>query len=188
MCNLLVHLPVQRLRSMLHLTPVNVSWAEQSAQTPPHPRHSDPMIRQLLPSLLAATLPLEPVVLVKRVFLCEHSPCANPGVMISLSHLHPPNLVNSHSAFHLVHPINAIGSFPQRYLPGHPTFMKVLWIRTLNHLRHPSPYKPTATASQIGRGIMRGDLLYPVHRVRSGARPVLAHSSDVSHGARWCRA
>lgn len=97
MCNPLAPLLVLRLRSTLHLTPVNVSWAEQLAQIPLHPRHSGAMIHRRPLSLPAATLLLEPVVLVNRVFLCGHLLCANPGLM-SLPHQHPPNLVSSHSA------------------------------------------------------------------------------------------
>jgi len=114
--------------------------------------------------LPAATLPLEPVGLVKRVFLFEHSPCANLGLMMSLPHLHLPNL---------------------SHLPGKLTFMKILWIHILNHLRHLRFLRPTASASQIGHEIIQEGLHYPVHRVRSGARAVLAHSSDESHGVRW---
>jgi len=61
--------------------------------------------------------------------------------------------------------------------------MITLWIHILSHLRHPSLDKATTTASQIGRGIMLQDLHCPGHRVRTEARPALAPSNDVSHGA-----
>lgn len=183
MYNPLVPLLVQRRRSMLHLTPVNVSWAQQTAQIPLSPPHGEAVIHQLHPSLPAATLPSEPVELIK-VFLFEHLPSANPGPMMLLLHLHPPNLVNSHFAPFVLYSLFTVGSFPQRHLPGKPTFMKILWIHIVSHLRllrHPR-FNPTATESRCGHGIIREDLQYPVHRVRSGARAVLAHSDDVSHG------
>lgn len=126
MCNPLVPLLVQRLRSMLRLTLVNVSWAQQPAQIPLNPPHCETVIHQLRPSLPAATLPLEPVELVK-VFLFEHLPCANPGRVMLLLHLHPPNLVNSQSARFILYSLFTIGSFPQRhYLLEKPTSMKIL--------------------------------------------------------------
>lgn len=188
MYNLLVPLPVPRLRSMLHPMHVNVSWVQQPAQIPLNLPHCKAMIHQLLQLLRGPILLLESAV--KQVFLFGHLPFANPGLMTSLPHPHPPNLVNSHSSHFILYILLTIDSFPQRHLRENPTFMTILWIHIINHLRRPRSHKPTVTASQIGHGIMWEVLHqhYPVHQVRSGAHPVLAHSSDVSLGARSCRA
>lgn len=189
MYNLVVPLLVPRLRSTLYLTPVNVSWVQQPAQIPLNLPHCKAMIHQLLQLLRGPILLLESVGSVKQVFLFEHLPFASPGLMTSLPHPHPPNLVNSHSSHFILYILLTIDSFQQRHLRGNPTFMTILWIHILSHLRRPRFHKPTVTASQIGHGIMWAVLHqhYPVHQVRSGARPVLVHSSDVSLGARSCR-
>jgi hypothetical protein len=75
-----------------------------------------------------------------------------------------------------------IGSFLQEHLPTRQNSLKVSWIRTHSHPRHPDFHR-SMTASQIGRGTI--PLLHlPVRRrARSEARSALARSSDASHGA-----
>jgi hypothetical protein len=146
------------------------------------------MTHQLPPSWAVAKLLLQPVVLAERVFLRAHLPYANPELMMSLPHLFPLNLVSSHDARFIYIPIHTMDSFPQRHLPGQLTFMKILWTHMLNRRRHPSLHKATTIASQIGRGIILLGPHYPGHRVRSEARPALAPSGDVLHGARSRRA
>lgn len=154
--------PVQRLRSMSRLMPVNVSRMRRPAQMPLGQLRPAPFPHQLLSPSLAVTLPLVAIVLVKEASLREDSLCARDlRLMMPLPQSRPPNL---------------------SHLPRQPIFMTISWIRTPSHLHHLSSH-PKTTASQIGRGTIREDLHYHVRRVRTGAPPVLAHSSDASHGA-----
>lgn len=177
----LVALPVQRLQSMLRLTHVTV--VRRSAAIPLNLRQPETMTHQLQPSWAVATLLMQSVVLAELAFLPVHFPYANLELMMSHPRLFPLNLVSSHCDRFIHIPIHLMGSFPQKRLPGQPTFMIILWTHILSHRRHPSLDKATAIVSQIG-GIILRDPQYPGHQVRSEAHPALAPSSDVSHGAR----
>jgi hypothetical protein len=92
--------PVQRLRSMSRLMPVNVSRMRRPAQIPLGQLRPAPIPHQLLSPSLAVTLPLVAVVLVKQASLREDSLCARDlRLMMPLPQSRPPNLVRAHHAF-----------------------------------------------------------------------------------------